>query len=253
MRKYKELNQLLNRPSTSAEKFQKETRNSSFTGSKNSKMIKSQSYAYQRKSYYRLPQILLNKPKKYYSKELIKIIKKRVSFRNFLAKSITLEMISNILFYGCGIKQNSKNNRYYPSAGALYPLETYLITQRVKNLPIGLYHYYVPGHSLELINPKINSKLINNSFAQDWIIDSSLIIIITAVFKRVVQKYGERGYRYVYLEAGHLMQNLFLLATKFNFGFCPIGGYYEKELEDLIDIDGFNEAVIYTAALGHKE
>lgn len=175
----------------------------------------------------------------------------RKSNREFNNKKLYFKTISTLLYYSAGINSEKSSNlkyRFYPSAGARYPIEIYLLSIN-SELPNGLYHYYIKNNLLEelLTFEKLNLNLF---FDQDWIKNSGIIIILTGVYKRTTQKYGDRGYRYVLIEAGHLSQNLYLIASALNLSSCAIGGFVDDTLNELLDISNKKEHVIYCLALG---
>lgn len=144
--------------------------------------------------------------------------------------------------------------RTYPSGGGLYPLETYVAVRRVQNLAPGLYHYNVRRHSLETLGgEEVAEQVFSHLTQEDAAKSCHLTVLITAVFMRSQYKYGERAYRFVLLEAGHLMQNLCLLAPGLGLGMTPVGGFYDDSLHDLLGVNGVDEAVVYTATAGAIE
>jgi len=184
-------------------------------------------------------------------------IENRRSVREFNEKiCLSLEEVSKLLLYSSGILFNETNNwdksrRAYPSAGARYPLETYLISLNIEGLEPGIYHYNVKSHSLELIRVGVFAEeVVSLSCNQTWIEKSSMVLITSAIFPRNQIKYDERGYRYIFLEAGHLMQNIYLMASALKLGCCSIGGFLDDEINNLLDIDGINESAIYLNAIG---
>ncbi len=201
------------------------------------------------KEYQRLDKINLLKPqiiKNYISEALIK----RGSTRNFSTKKLTLKEISTILIYSAGINNRNPNHRFYPSAGAKYPLEVYLISLN-SEISKGIYHFNIKKNYLELINKDFDLKKM---FYQPWKIEnSSIIIVITSIFFRNMIKYGNRGYRYVLIEAGHVGQNIDLLCSSLNIGVCAVGGYYDINLNEYLNIYDDNiESSIYAFAIGNK-
>lgn len=201
------------------------------------------------KAYVRMMELMLPKPKLRNS-TLKQSLQDRISIRSFNNRKISLQEISTLLYYSCGLKDIHNYHRYYPSAGACYPLETYLITKHT-SLPQGLYHYYVRNHSLEqlsLDNVPISEFLNTTQFP--WLEDASLFIIISAQFYRTTLRYGDRGYNYVLIEAGHIAQNLCLVGNTIPLSVCPIGGYYEDPLHAILDFDGKTEKVVYMLAMG---
>lgn len=141
--------------------------------------------------------------------------------------------------------------RPVPSAGALYPLEIYTLVRNVTGLPKGIYHYDPIGDDLEVLSKcswedQARIAFPTWSFAED----APVVICLGAVFKRTQQKYGPRGYRYILLEAGHVAQNLCLGAEERDLSSLCLGGYRDSVLNRLIGLDGEEEAIVYTVALG---
>lgn len=205
------------------------------------------------KSYARFHTIRLLKS--FRNDKLLKIISKRRTQRNFRGIPLTLKEISYILSGAAITKVFNKDFDYnsfraYPSAGARYPLEVYLFLLSNKDLKKGIYHYNVRLHSLEYMWD-LNKRDLMNIFNQKFIFHGSLIIFITCVIKRLYPKYGERSLRLALLEAGHLAQNFLLLATKLNLKTCPIGGFKEKKVLELLDIsEEEQELPFYSIIIG---
>ena len=121
------------------------------------------------------------------------------------------------------------SRRSYPSAGARYPLEVYLIPLGVKSLKQGLYHYNVKENALEaLLIEDMWEWVLACTGNEKWILDANFLIIITGIPDRSRIKYGDREFRYMLIEAGHLSQNICLLATELGLRSCPIGGFIES-------------------------
>lgn len=183
---------------------------------------------------------------------------KRRSIRKFSPKNISFETMSDLLQYSSGISNILKKEndsvtgfRTYPSGGALYPLEIYLVINRVSNLSTGIYHYNVRSNYLEIISTGNLQEQIDKLHIRDQLIEESgITILVTATFKRTTYKYGNRGYRFVLMEVGHLFQNIALVAEALNLGTCDIGGYEDDELNTLLQVDGVNEAVVGEIAVG---
>ncbi len=179
-----------------------------------------------------------------------RLLKQRYSKREF-AKSISFSEVSNILYWSGGMKKDF--TRFYPSAGGRYPLEIYIVALNVDSLESGIYHFNIKKNLLELIlKGYFKDEAIRLSGNQEWIKDCGIVISISAVFGRTEIKYGERGYRYVLMEAGHLAQNLYLVSEALNLGCCAIGGFLDDEINKLLDIDGKKESVIYLCGIGKK-
>ena len=139
--------------------------------------------------------------------------------------------------------------RAYPSAGARYPCEIYILARKVSDLKSGLYHYHVRTHSLEFFW-RTNKSEIKTCFpGQRFVVDSRAVIIITAIMGRSVGKYSERAYRYALLEAGHIAQNVYLISCAINVGCCALGGFNDKKICDLLDIRINEELPLYGIAI----
>jgi SagB-type dehydrogenase family enzyme len=142
--------------------------------------------------------------------------------------------------------------RTAPSGGALYPIEIYPVVISVKGVEPGLYHYAVDRHGLELILPgRLEKRLSEITFDDGTFSRASVAFILTGVFGRPHFKYGERGYRFALLEAGHICQNLLLAATSLRLGAVAVGGFIDDELNELLDLDGIDESAVYLIAAGH--
>ncbi|MBI4974253.1 MAG: SagB/ThcOx family dehydrogenase, partial [Candidatus Omnitrophica bacterium] len=152
--------------------------------------------------------INLPKPRLKGSVSVEEAIQKRRSVRSYSPKEISLEDISQLLWACQGITDERMAFRASPSAGALYPLEIYLVKVD------GVFHYVNEGHKLELVSNKDARKdLAEAAWGQSPIRDANINIIVCAVYERVTSKYGERGIRYTDIEAGHAAQNVFLQAV----------------------------------------
>jgi len=212
------------------------------------------------KTYPRLMQIMIGKHLKnngVKKSDLILFLQKRRSQRMSKSKSLNLDTISKILHFSAGInnmtdkKNLDESKRMYPSAGARYPLEIYSVVLNSKNIPPGLYHYNIKWDTLELLlkkNLKVEMKKITG---QNWTAKSGIIIIITAVFARATIKYKESGWRYIFFEAGHLAQNIYLLSTLLNLKCCAIGGFLDEKIIELLDINPKTELPLYMICIGN--
>ncbi|MDE2021767.1 MAG: SagB/ThcOx family dehydrogenase [Patescibacteria group bacterium] len=183
------------------------------------------------------------------------LVRRRTSRRDFSRTPADKRALSTLLKYSCGITQefgDRNPRRAHPSGGARFPLEVYPVVFSGSNgLPQGLYHYNVRKHGLDVLwQRSFSEEDIGQLFTYEWVRDASFALVITAVFGRTQVKYGERGYRYILLEAGHIGQNLYLASGALGLKCCALGGTFDNELEKLIDIDGNTESVVYALALG---
>lgn len=189
----------------------------------------------------------------YQGMSLEKSIEKRRSVRNYSGKPLTLPQVSRLLFSAQGItgKIYDQPLRTAPSAGALYPFEIYIVANSVEGLVPGIYHYDVLNHSLELIKPgNFKKEITNAGLKQEMLGDANVVFVLSAIFDRIRYKYGERGFRYIYMEAGHISQNIYLQAVSLGLGSVSVGAFLDEEANRLIGIDGKKEAVIYLHAVG---
>jgi SagB-type dehydrogenase family enzyme len=142
--------------------------------------------------------------------------------------------------------------RTAPSAGALYPIETYVIVHAVETIAPGIYHYDVRAHALEQIKTgDFRLAVAQAALDQDMAYEAGLVFVWTALFQRSKWKYGQRAYRYVYLDAGHIAQNVALAAVALGLGSCQIGALYDDEVNALLGVDGKTESTIYMTVVGN--
>ncbi len=169
---------------------------------------------------------------------------KRESVRHFTFVPLTLSLLSQILWAAQGITRDW-GGRTTPSAGALYPLELYLA------LLDGFYHYIPRNHQLMNIS---DSNFIEDLAAvvlgQQCIRESSAVVVIAAVYKRIEQKYGRRGERYVKVEAGHAAQNILLQAVSQGIGAVPVGAFNDEDVRKVLSLPSDHEP-LYLIPLGH--
>jgi SagB-type dehydrogenase family enzyme len=205
------------------------------------------------KHYPKAPKYELGVPQKDGGMPLWEAINLRHSIRNFKNQPLKKEIFSQLLWATQGITHESVGFEFRaaPSAGALYPVETYLVIHNVEEIESGIYHYGVQNHELEQLKKgDFREAVARAALDQDMAYSASVVFIWTAVFQRSKWKYEQRAYRYVYLDAGHIAQNLALAAVSFELGTCQIGALYDEEVNALIGIDGEEESVVYLSAVG---
>lgn len=184
-------------------------------------------------------------------------VTKRVSVRTWSNSPLSLEDISNLLFYSCGTTgtYNGKTlHRAHASAGMKYPLEIYFIANNVESLKRAVYHYDSVRHTLtELWGLSLfTSETFENLFVQPEMGCASGYFVITALPARATGKYSERAYRYLYLEAGAIAHMLNVVGSTTDLGSIILGGVSDTNLETLLDIDGEIETVLITVAVGKQ-
>ncbi|WP_437605670.1 SagB/ThcOx family dehydrogenase [Sorangium sp. So ce834] len=183
------------------------------------------------------------------------VLERRQSIRDFEPGPLPLVSLGRLLFGSYGARKRRRlddvwvYNRPAASAGARYPLEIYVATQSVSGLDDGIYHYDVYAHELELRRQgRVRDELVELT-VQEMVRGANLVLVITAVWERNMWKYGQRGYRLVLLDAGHLGQNLYLVATALGLGPCGIGGFLDAELAALLELPEGEEPV-YALCIG---
>jgi SagB-type dehydrogenase family enzyme len=187
------------------------------------------------------------------------LIARRTSCRLYEPRPLALEDLSAILAGTYGLTRVvalpsglESPARAVPSAGALYPLELYLLLEQVESLEDGLYHYNVLEHGLEPIQLSVGREAVARYFlAAPLLENANAVVVMSAVFDRTLQKYGPRGYRYVLIEAGHAAQNLCLLSAERNLATLCVGGFVDSGLNRFLGLDPRVEAAVYCVGLGH--
>jgi len=206
------------------------------------------------KEYPKARKIELGPPKYISNKTLYETLKQRKSIRDFSEKPVTVEQLSYLLWASTGIQRREYGNEFRtaPSAGALYPIETYLIINHFENVPKGVYHYSIKNHILEEIKTgDFSIEVAHAALNQGMCTNAAVVFIWTAIFNRSKWKYGQRAYRYIYLDTGHLAENLALAATSLNLGSCQIAALYDDEVNKLIGVNGVEESTIYMSIVGN--
>jgi SagB-type dehydrogenase family enzyme len=181
-------------------------------------------------------------------------VRKRRSIRNYRNQPLSEAHLSQLLWATQGITRQEMGFafRSAPSAGALYPVETYVAVHSVESIDAGIYHYGIQKHELELLNKgDFRDAVARAALDQDMAYSASIVFIWTALFQRSKWKYGQRAYRYIYIDAGHIAQNLALTAVSLGLGSCQIAALYDDEVNSLLGIDGIKESVLYMSSVGH--
>lgn len=181
------------------------------------------------------------------------ILSKRRSQRRYTKGALTKEEIALLCFSVQGVtaKAGPYLLRTYPSAGALYPLEIYLALNYSKEIAPGLYHLEVKSFSLEKLREgNFGTILKNLALGQAFLETASCVFIWSAILRRTLAKYGDRGLRYIFMDIAHSCQNLLLAAEAIGLKACPIGAFLDEELNDFLGLDGKEECVLYLATVG---
>ncbi|MBN2028201.1 MAG: SagB/ThcOx family dehydrogenase [Actinobacteria bacterium] len=181
-------------------------------------------------------------------------LRKRTSVRDYSDEPLSLRDLSYLLWASTGIQRVEQGYEFRtaPSAGALYPIDTYVVANRVEGIAAGLYHYAIRAHALEELRlGDLRLESARAALGQSICYDAAAVFVWTAIFYRSKWKYEQRGYRYIYMDAGHIGENLYLSATGLGLGACAVGALFDDELNRLLGVDGEEESAIYMAAVGH--
>ncbi|MDD4052650.1 MAG: SagB/ThcOx family dehydrogenase [candidate division Zixibacteria bacterium] len=205
------------------------------------------------KDYPRKPVTALPKPD-LLSKPLAESIAERKSIRSFAGHSLTLAQLSALLTAADGLTHSMGKYelRSAPSGGALFPIEIYVIAAAIDSLKPGIYHFQVADGSLALLSEgDFAGRLESAALDQEFVGAAPVNFILTARFERSTKKYADRGYRYSYIEAGSICQNIYLAATALRLGTVAVGAFINRAVNDIIGIDGAEEAAILIMPVGY--
>jgi SagB-type dehydrogenase family enzyme len=188
---------------------------------------------------------------------IIEAINRRISVRSYSKKPLTLNELSYVLWSTQGVKKVTERQatlRTVPSAGARHCFETYILVNNVESINPGLYRYLAIEHMIQEINmdKEISKKITKACLNQRFILNSAITLILTAIRYRMMWRYSERGYRYMHLDAGHVIQNLYLCAEAIDAGVCAIAAFDDDEVNNAIGIDGTEQFTVYIGVLGKK-
>jgi SagB-type dehydrogenase family enzyme len=187
------------------------------------------------------------------------VLATRKSIRAYQLRPLQLATLGRLLYASYGVRgYRDVDGRWFgersvPSGGGLYPLELYVAAQAVENLPDGIYHYDAKEHQLELRHAGVHhAALADMTIGQEMIREANLVVMISGIFQRTMWKYGQRGYRFVLFEAGHLGQNLYLVAAALGLGPVAIGGFFDDEVHHLARLPD-DEHVLYMVCIGQPQ
>jgi SagB-type dehydrogenase family enzyme len=176
----------------------------------------------------------------------------RRSIRSYTGDLLTLPEVAQLLWAAQGVTDPT-GFRTAPSAGALYPLELYVVAGDVRDLSPGVYRYEPLEHGLvRTMEGDKRVELADAALGQDFVGEGAIIIVFTAVYERTTGKYGDRGIRYVHMEVGHAAQNLCLQAAAMDLGVVTVGAFYDEEVGQLLDLPG-DEQPLYVIPVGRKQ
>jgi len=205
------------------------------------------------KRYPSASRVFLSPPQTSGGAPLWEVLAARRSVRLFEGEPLSEVELSQLLWAAQGITARAQGYafRTAPSAGALYPVETYVVLNSVSGIEPGVYHYAVEDHSLEQLRVgDLGIEAARAALDQRMAALANIVFIWTAVFQRSKWKYRQRAYRYCYLDAGHLAQNVALAAVALGLGSCQIAALYDEEANRLLGLDGEQESTLYMTVVG---
>jgi SagB-type dehydrogenase family enzyme len=205
------------------------------------------------KQYPSLPQVALPEPSTAGGAPMWDVLSRRRSVRDFQEKPVSMEQLSQLLWASQGISAEHFGYKFrtVPSAGALYPVETYIVANDVDGIAGGVYHYNILAHCLEQIREgDYRVTIARAALDQKIAYDANLVFVWTAVLERCKWKYKQRAFRYIYLDAGHIAQTVAMASVALGLGSCQIAALYDEEVNDLLGVDGLEETAIYLTVVG---
>lgn len=180
--------------------------------------------------------VILPEPKLKGEVSLEQALKKRRSIRNYSGKFISLNDLSQLLWAGQGIT-TIDGKRTSPSAGGLFPFELYTMVGNVSLIETGIYKYHQDNHTLEFkMSGDKRDEIADAALGQESLLQCAVAIIITADISKTARKYGDRAERYVFMEAGHISQNIYLQATAMNLGTVAIGAFFDDRVKKILKL-----------------
>ena len=184
---------------------------------------------------------------------LAQVVGARRSQRTFDERPVSLEQLCALLQSGYGVTGRGPGDvrlRSVPSGGALYPLDLYVAAPAVTGLEERLHHFDPLRSCLEVLGRADRRQLGALTPYPELVAAASAVVFVTATFWRSRFKYGQRGYRFALLEAGHVAQNVLLAATALGLASVPLGGFFDRQVNDLLGVDGLHEAALYVIPVG---
>lgn len=165
----------------------------------------------------------------------------RISRRRFQDQGLNLAQAGQLLWSagGLGAAGTAGVSRAAPSAGATYPLELYLAAGDVEGLDAGLYHYDYRAHALEMLQrADLRARLARACLGQEMVAHAPVSIVMVARYERTTRRYGERGYRYVYMEAGYVSQNIYLQVEALQLATVAVGAFDDAAVKEILAVEG---------------
>jgi SagB-type dehydrogenase family enzyme len=206
------------------------------------------------KTYPNATRVRLSKARLEAGRPTARTIADRRSTRDYSSKPMEEADLAQVLFLTTGVSATAWGNvrRTAPSSGALYPIETYAVVHNVKGIERGVYHYAIREHELELVRAgDFRAHTVDQAIGQEFLGECAAVIFLTQVIQRMRPKYQDRSYRYGLLEAGHIGENAYLAAVSLGLGACGVGAFMDDAINEMLGVDGTEEAAVYMLAVGH--
>lgn len=214
-----------------------------------SKSVSNEQAQYGKRSISNSSKIKLPSPRYNSDVSIEQALLKRRSVRKYKAEPLTIAEVSQLLWSAQGIT-NPSGFRTAPSAGALYPLEVYLVVGEVKGLSQGIYKYLPRQHELlKIKDGDARRELAIAALGQSWVKDAAVDIVFAAVYERVTRKYGKRGIRYVHMEVGHAAENVYLQAVSLKLGTVVVGAFEDEKVKRILNM-AESEQPLYIMPIG---
>lgn len=178
-------------------------------------------------------------------------LQRRRSVREYSDQALTLAEVAQLLWAAQGAAGGDRL-RTAPSAGALYPLELYVVAGNVDHLPAGVYRYLPHEHRLlRIVEGDQRSPLATAALGQSWVRSGAAVLVFTAVYERTTGKYGPRGIQYVHMEVGHAAQNVCLQAVALDLGSVVVGAFRDRQVQQVLQLPE-REQPLYIMPLGRR-
>ena len=185
------------------------------------------------------------------------VIEDRRSLRKYAASPLSPEELTSLLWSTQGVSRvvpGRTTFRTVPSAGARHAFETVVVVHRVDGVDPGTYQYLAIDHRLMRLDtpPDFAARMVEACLGQRMVAESAVTFVWVAERTRMAWRYGERGTRYLFLDAGHVCQNLYLAAQAIGAGACAIAAFDDERLNELLGFDGVDRFAVYVATVGKR-
>jgi SagB-type dehydrogenase family enzyme len=187
------------------------------------------------------------------------VLKRRRTIRSYKNEPLTANAVAALFQAACGVTEKLSVSEYpgtvqpvrsYPSGGALFPVELYLVADRIQGLSPASYHYNAVDNCLELVGAAAQDNLLPHILMDGVTGKPAATLILSVRWDHTIRKYAERGYRIALLEAGHMAQNILLAGCALGLGLCPVAGFHDDAVNEFLELNIAEESVIYIILAG---